>query len=377
MPEHVWSKAKDPAKFTNPQGVGTGPFMLKSFSTQNLVLKRNPHYWQADKVKVAQLTFSNNSGGGDTDKLRLAQGKYDWNSMFVADIDKTFVKRDPAHNKYWFPAGADISLYLNLTKAPFNNLKFRKAVAYSIDRADISKKAEYGYVKPASQTGLVLPGQKSWLSPKYADGAVYSHDVAKAKQLFRAAGYKYSGSKLLGSNGKPMHFTFKVEAGYLDWIQAANIVKSNLAQVGIDIDVRTSAPSDEENDRAIGDYDMLFGVHGGTCNMFANFDDPLGSDRTAPIGKPAGANFVRWRDKHTDELLSQLKSATSVTQQKKILARLQDVFVEQLPTIPIWYGAIWFEYRTNAATGWPSKADPYASPNDPLLIDTHLRPATH
>jgi ABC-type transport system substrate-binding protein len=374
VPQHIWAKVSDPAKFTNPKGVGTGPFMLKSFNGQQLILKRNPRYWQANKVKVEQLTFSSNGGGGDTDKLRLAQGAYDWNQMFVADIDKTYVSRDSDHNKYWFPPGADISLYLNLTKAPFSDVRFRRALAYAINRNEISKKAEYGYVRPASQTGLVLPGQQGWLSSKYSGGAVHPYDPGKARTLFRQAGYKYSGGKLLDRSGAPMNFTFKVEAGYLDWIQAANIVKSNLAAVGIGIDVRTSAPTDEENDRAIGNYEMTFGVHGGQCNMYQNFDDPLGSDRTAPIGKPAAANFVRWQDSRTDALLGELKTTTDVGKQKRIVAQLEDVMVQQLPTIPLWYGAIWFEYRTVSAVGWPSASRPYASPNDGLLIITHLTP---
>ena len=53
--------------------------------------------------------------------------------------------------------------------------------SYAIDRQEISKKAEYGYVQPASQTGLVLPGQKAWLPPQYADGAVLPYDAAQGQ----------------------------------------------------------------------------------------------------------------------------------------------------------------------------------------------------
>ena len=264
---------------------------------------------------------------------------------------------------------------MNLTKKPFDDLGFRKGMAYAIDRQEISKKAEYGYVEPASQTGLVLPGQKDWLSPKYSDGEVYPYDVAKAKQAFTDAGYTYdSTGRLLDKSGKPMAFTFKVQAGYLDWVSAAQIIKATLAKVGIKLDVRTAAPTDVENDRAVGNYEMTFGVHGGTCNMYTNFDDPLGSDRSAPIGKKADANFVRWHDAKTDELLGQLKVATKEADQKQIVQQLQDVFVDQLPTIPLWYGAKWFQYRTENAENWPNEKNPYAAPDDALLIITNLTP---
>jgi peptide/nickel transport system substrate-binding protein len=374
VPEHIWAGVADPGKFLNEDGIGTGPYKYKSFNRQQLVLERNPDYWQADKIKVQQLTFTPNGGGGDTDKLRLARGDYDFNGMFIADIDKTYVSKDPQHNKYWFPAGADISLYLNLTKAPFDDLAFRKALAVSVNREEISKKAQYGYVQPASQTGLLLPGQKDWLNPEYADGAVLGFDPEDAKKQFQAAGYRYDGDKLLGKDGKPMSFTFQVQAGYLDWIAAANILRANVGQVGINLEVRTAAPTEVENNRAIGSYDMVFGVHGGTCNMFQNFDDPLGSDRTAAIGKPAVSNFVRWNDPATDRLLTQLRGVTDEAQQKAVVHQLQTVFVEQLPTIPLWYGAKWYQYRTENAVGWPSSQDPYAPPDNPLLIITRLTP---
>ena len=58
------------------------------------------------------------------------------------------------------------------------------------------------------------------------------------------------------------------------------------------------------------------------------------------------------------------------------MAQLQDIFVEKLPVIPLWYGAVWFEFRTAKASGWPSASDPYASPNNPLIMITHLTPPT-
>ncbi|WP_460459159.1 ABC transporter substrate-binding protein [Angustibacter peucedani] len=375
VPEHVWGKEKDPSKFVNKAAVGTGPFTFKSFNGQQLLLQRNPNYWQADKVKVNQLTFSDNGGGGDTDKLRLARGDYDFNSMFIADIEKTYVAKDKEHNKYWFPPGADISLYMNLKKAPFSDVGFRKALVYAVDREEISKKAEYGYVTPASQTGLVLPGQKDWLSSKYQGGETYGFDPAKTKQMMQEAGYTYDSSgNLLDKSGKPMKFTFKVQAGYLDWIAAAGIMKNDFKQVGIQLDVRTGAPTDVENDRAIGDYEMTFGVHGGQCTMYQNYDDPLGTDRTAPIGKKALANFVRWQDPTTDDLLKKLRTETDEAKQKEYVAGLQDIMVQQVPTIPLWYGAKFFQYRTEKAAGWPSADDPYAAPDDALLVLTHLTP---
>lgn len=57
-----------------------------------------------------------------------------WTGVFTPNIEKTYVARDAAHNHYWFPPGNVVELYLNLTKAPFNNLAVRQAISDAIDR---------------------------------------------------------------------------------------------------------------------------------------------------------------------------------------------------------------------------------------------------
>ncbi len=137
--------------------------MPEAFNQRQLTLKRNPDYWQADKIKVEKLVFTKAEGGNQVENLKLAQGEYDMNAMFVPNIEQAYVARDPEHNQYWFPAGGAIGLGMNLQKAPFNDVEFRRAMAYAINREEIINKAQFGYVTQASQTGLVLPGQKDWM----------------------------------------------------------------------------------------------------------------------------------------------------------------------------------------------------------------------
>lgn len=377
VPQHVWSSVGDPTKYTNANPVGTGPYNVKSFNGQQLVLQRNPKYWQASKVKVDQLIFHSAGGGSEVDKLRLARGEYDTNAMFVQDIQKTYVAKDPKHNHYWFPPGGVISLFMNLTEKPFSDVAFRKALTYAIDREQIANKAEFGYVKTASQTGLVLPRQQQWLASGIANDGNIGYNQAKADAMLTAAGYKKdSGGHRLGKNGKPLSMTFKVEAGYLDWIQAAQIIQTDLKALGIKVGLQTIQPDTLDNEKKLGNFDLAFGVHGGTCNMFSNYQQPLASDQTAPIGKPAVSNYVRWKNANTDQLLTELQQATAQKQQQQLVGQLEKTMMNQVPMIPLWYGAVWFEYSTKKAVGWPTAQHPYANPGDNLLIITHLKPSS-
>jgi ABC-type transport system substrate-binding protein len=374
VPEHQWSKVANPVTFTDTDPVVTGPYMLKSFTPQQLTFQRDPLFWQASKVKVASLV-EQTAALGDVVNLQIANGEIDWAGEFIPNIQKVDIAKDPQQNHYWFPPGAAISLFLNLTEAPFSDVAFRRALTYAIDSSEIAQKAEYGYVATASQTGLVVPGQQDWLAPGIPNQGKIPYDPAKAQQMLAAAGYRKVGSNLLGKNGKPIQFTFLVQAGYSDWIQAAQIIQANLAKVGITVTVKTESPSVVSDDQANGKFDVGFNVAGGSCNMYLNYAYPLASTWTAPIGKPAYSNVIRWRNPQTDALLAQLQGTPGIAQQKAVVDKLEQIMVTDVPFIPLWYGAEWFEYSTRNAAGWPNAADPYADPTDQDLIITHLHPA--
>jgi peptide/nickel transport system substrate-binding protein len=376
LPKHIWESIQDPVKDTNEGAVGTGPFKPASFNGQQLVLERNPDYWQADKIKVQKLIFHKNAGGNDVEQLKLAQGAYDTNSMFVPNIKQVYVDKDPAHNHYWYPPGGLISLGFNLTKAPFDDPEFRKAVAYAIDRQSISTKAEYGYVQPASQTGLVIPGQKDWLDPSIADQGLIPYDPKQAADILEKAGYKKDGSgKLLGKDGKQVEFTFLVQNGWTDWIQAAQVVQQNLNALGMNVHVQTPAPENVEQQRALGNFDMAFAVPGGSCSMYDNYYNYYHSKASAPIGQSAPTNWIRWEDPESDQLIDKLRQSTDTEAQKEAVHGLEKILTTKFPSVALWYGAHWFQYSTKRAVGWPNEQDPYALTTDSLLIITHLQPS--
>lgn len=377
VPEHIWSKVADPTTFVNATApVGTGPMKLKAFNPRQLVVERNPDYWQADKIKVNEIRFNKADAGGQVEQLKLSRGEYDTNAMFVQNIKKAYVDRDPKNHHYWYAPGGVISVYMNLTKAPFDDVAFRKALTTAFDDKQVIDKAQLGYVTQASQSGLVVPGQKDWLSQGLADDGRIGYDAAAADKALTDAGYaKDSKGRRLGKDGKPISFSFKVPGSYVDWVAAADILIKNLQALGITVSKDTPTPDANNQDRATGNYDMTFGVFGGGCNMYANFSDPLNSARTAPVGKKAASNEIRWQDPKTDELLHTLQVSPDEKAQKEAVAGLVDIMMNQVPTIPIWYGAKWFQYDTSKAEGWPSAEDPYADGGNGQVVLTHLVPA--
>ena len=181
VPEHIWSKVTNPVTYADTSPIGTGPFVLKSFSPQYMVLDRNPNYWQPGLPKVNSITYPS-VGSASAQNAAMDAGQYTWSSFTEPDIQKLFISKSSA-NHYWYPPVGITALLPNLTVYPLNLAPVRQAISLAINRATVSKLGEWGYEPPIkTATGLILPNYASSLDPKYKNDT-YSFNVAKAKSL--------------------------------------------------------------------------------------------------------------------------------------------------------------------------------------------------
>ncbi len=361
LPKHLWTGVGDPTKYANTKPVGTGPFMLKSFSPQLLDYVKNPNYWQPGKPEVAELKYpSYNSNTGA--ELVLSQGQLDWTGLFTPNIQKTYVNRDPAHNHYWFPSSNVVMLYLNTAKAPFNKLAVRQAISSALDREQMYKVAESGYEPVSSPTALVLPANKSFLSSDYASAA-FSVDTAKSTQLLESAGFKKGSDGIYAdASGKKLSFNINVVNGWTDWVTNCQIMADNLKKIGIDAKVNAVSFNAYYSAMQTGTFDAVISWTNPGPTPYFLYNSMLNSNNTKPLGQTAISNWERWNDPATDALLNQYATSTDQAVQQQAIAGIQKIMVEQVPSIPLVYGATWNEYSTARFTGWPTADNPYAMP---------------
>ncbi len=379
LPKHLWATVGDPTKYTNTSPVGTGPFKLKSFTPQLVDFVKNPNYWQPGKPEVAELkypSFNSNTGA----ELVLSQGQLDWTGLFTPDIQKTYVNRDPAHNHYWFPARNVVMLYLNTAKAPFNKLAVRQAISSALDRQQMYKVAESGYEPVSSPTALVLPSNQNFLSSNYANSA-FSIDTAKSMQLLESAGFKKGSDGIYAdASGKKLSFNLNVVNGWTDWVTDCQIMADNLKKIGIDAKVNAVSYNAYYSAMQTGSFDTAISWTNAGPTPYFLYNSMLNSTNTKPVGQTAVSNWERWSDSTTDTLLNQYATSTDQSVQQQAIANIQKIMVEQLPSIPLVYGATWNEYSTARFTGWPSANNAYASPApfdypDAEIVMLNLHPA--
>ena len=79
-----------------------------------------------------------------------------------------------------------VSIFINQTVAPLNDVAVRQALAYCVDRSRVSQIGEYGYEPPANQTGITPPTFSSWLDTAEAAATPYTYDPTKAESILTA-----------------------------------------------------------------------------------------------------------------------------------------------------------------------------------------------
>ena len=188
VPQHVWSKVSDPATYSDPSPVGTGPFMLDKFSPQGYTLKANPHYWNKSKVHEPEIDFPAYNTNANL-VPPVASGQIDFAGNYVANIQNNYLAKSPDNHTWttsapYFSANNVVGLFLNTTKAPLNDPAVRQAISYGIDRSQLNVQGETGYEPPVNSTsGLLLPNHQSYLDPSLANNLPATGDKAKVSSI--------------------------------------------------------------------------------------------------------------------------------------------------------------------------------------------------
>ncbi len=372
VPQHIWSKVGDPTKLTNSNPVGTGPYLLLSFNSQVYKFSSNSHYWGgAPAVKSVEYPAFTSNTSAD---LALAKGQATWGGLFIPGIQSVYTSKNP-NNHYWFPPNNVVMLYTNLQDSLLKNLVVRKAISMAIDRQKIYMEGEYGYEPVASPTGLIMPNNKSWLNTKLPKAdQQFTYSPSAAIKLLESAGYKQNSQGIFVSpQGKPLNFTLQVVSGWTDWDADAALIAQDLKSIGINVTVQEEQYgayySNIGNPKKNYQLAISWTNSGPTpYYLYENMLNPKGNFNVEQLNNPKITG-----------LLDKYSTTSNLTTQKQYIYQIQQYVAEQLPSIPLVYGATWYEYNNAQYTGWPTPSNPYINPAPytnvaQAIVLTHLRP---
>lgn len=367
VPKHIWEKIEDPSKFTNENPVGTGAYVLETFTDQVFTLKKRVDYWQADKIKVDRIRIPA-FNGNEPAQLAVANGELDWAGINYPRIENIQNK----DVKFWFPEGNPVFLFFNLERAPFKDPAFRKAVAKAVNTDELIRIGMTNYAVKTNP--VVIKSGYSYIIDPNLKNKWYSFNLQQAKSELEALGFKAGKDGILiGPDGKRLSYELIVPAGWTDWIAVSQLLSQQLKKVGIELNVTSIDYGAYLTKIRQKDFDVAVSWSNYGPNPYTFFQNYLHSSNAY-----VGSNRGGWIDKYTDELTEKLSQTADKEQIKSIASQIQQIILDNVPAIPLFYNPVWFIYSTKNFTGWPNENNAFVEPRttgmDKIYLVMHLEP---
>jgi len=339
VPEHIWSKITDYMSETNPKPVGSGPYVLKTFTDAAYTLEANPLFREGapDIKKVQDVGIDSNQSAEDL----LKTGELDWVGQFVANPDGvTGSGRVATMNQQQDPTVimtcADAALGC---KGAQTDPAVRQALNAAMDRASISKKAFAGLAGESSPSFALLPRDEKWLSDPSLATSPQRADAAEAGRILEAAGYTKDADGFYGKDGTAIELDLFSPDGWTDYNDAAKLIAAQAAKAGIRVNARTVSEAEYWTPVSNGDFQLaLYGLTQSlVADPFSNYDQYFATGATAKVGEmPAkGQNYARYSNADVDAAVAAAGATQDEGVKKEAYARIQAQIAQDLPYITV------------------------------------------
>ena len=320
LPQHLYAGTDPLTNPVNNRPVGTGPFRFESYTRgDRVVLVRNRQYFRPGLPYLDRLVF------------RVMQSAQAAQAFEAGEVDL-----------FMFPSGADVlrlrgrrgvvstergregfarvvPLVLNLRRKPFDDRRVRQAIAYALDKGFIARTAYAGVLGPATSP---LTRHIRWAyTPKVQQ---YPRNLARARALLDQAGLRR------GEGGIRFRTSLIFDAA---WARQAELIKSQLGDVGIDVDLRLMEFNTWVRRLYLEwDFDM------GYTNFTHPPDPDVGWKRIyvcSNIVKAPFTNGAGYCNHTVDRLFDRAAVELSRRKRAALYRQIQAIVARDVPVIPI------------------------------------------
>ncbi|MGJ8454484.1 ABC transporter substrate-binding protein [Pseudothermotoga sp. U03pept] len=395
MPKHVYSKfeigaIKDWINDVPAEQVVSGPYKLYYYDPNIVIYQRIDNWWGKDifglprPKYIAHVIYKDNPSAS----LAVEQGDVDWAGLFIPSVWELWEKRKLPigtwykEKPYYLPDGVGF-VYVNNTKPGLSDPAVRKAIAHAIPYDEMLVKAYFGYgsqAHPSLVIDLFEPNKqyinydlakKTWGT---SDGRI-PLDLEKAKKILEDAGYKLGKDGIrVGSDGKKLGpYTISVPYGWTDWMMMCEMIAKNLKNIGIDVVTEFPDYSVWADRMTKGTFDLII-----SWSVGPSFDHPFNIYRfvldkrlSAPVGEVTWAgDWERYDNDEIAELLDKTVSTLDPEVRKNAYFRIQEIIYRDMPSVPAFFTAHWYEYSTKYWINWPNQDNPFWFRPSPWHADT-------
>lgn len=290
----------------NTQPIGTGPFKITDFQPGvKVMLERNENYWKEglpylDAIDIRIIPDES------VRRTALVSGDIDWTiSVPGQSVEELKARDDIIVDEV--PAGAYWYIGVNTEREPLNDPRVRQAISYALNRENIAEAATFGNAEPTQDP---IPSSSTW-NYGYAP---YEQNLERARELLSEAGV-------------PDGFELEImpTTQFEESVRIAQVLQAELANLGIQADIRTLEWAEWLEEQGAGNYDTyVCSWNGGT--------DPedyfYAQHKTGEV-----FNFTGYSNPTVDELLEEGRVTQDFDARKEIYAEINQQIVDDAPYI--------------------------------------------
>ena len=292
--------------------VGTGPFKFVSMKDgKEIVLEANPDYFER-RPYLDRIIFKIFHGSPLEDifknfmEARLEEASIPFKEFRdPAKLKDSHIVRKPMLSLRFYG--------MQIRTKPFDNKKVRQAINFVINKEQIDQEAFQGM---DFITDRIIPLGMPGSSPTKL---LYLHDIKRAKDLLVEAGYPE------GKGIPPIEFWSASKAEMTQ--KELEIIKSNLAKIGINIQIRY-----ETNWKKFEEMMASYKTPMFRYAWYADFPDP---DNFLGIlfHSKSKYNYMAYHNPEVDRLLDRARVERDYLKRMKMYRKVEEIVLEDAPIV--------------------------------------------
>lgn len=342
LPRHVWESVDQPESYDDPKAyIGSGPYLFRDFNKAKgtYLYEAFPGYYQG-RPKADRLIYVRSG----KPLVSLATGEVD-----LANIQPDMAEPLKAKGMVIIrdERGWNKKLMINHRKAPFNDRRFRQALAHAIDRQEIIDKSHRGFATPASY-GLLSIDHEMY----HPQTPSYPFSPDKARQLIESIGYRQDSNSFYQKDGKRLMVELLSSAITVAGQSVADrdgeVIKKQLEAVGIQVDLVNMEQATTDSRVRNWEFDLAVSGHGGVSGDPRILNEMISSRYGA-----GSVNSARYdANPALNRLLEDQLIEMDEQKRKAVVHQIQKVYAEDLPAISLYYPDSMAAYNPKKGIAW-------------------------
>ncbi len=352
------------SNFKPDKPVGTGPFVVDTVTASEMILRKFPQHYEADKIAFDGVRV-----------LRWSSNEVVWAYLLADEIDvahpatpkdvtDSIMAKQPQMELALPTDWAEFGIVYNWRIEPFSDYRFRKAITHAIDRQQLREVTYYfaGDVDEYAHN-ILMSFRDTWLSKDFLDGlTTYEYNPELAESILQELGFtRGDDGNWVDPDGNAVTFELNAPAGYSDWVIACDNLATQLTNFGFPTECRPIENAVYWPQITAGDYQIALewtAVWWGYGHPWAGFRRHFLGDTAKRAGIPAELEGPDGTMVNLEDLVVEMGSTFDEARMKELVQTAAWISNESLIAVPYLEKRLMMFHNAKRITGYPDEDDP-------------------